>query len=118
MPSIEIPPTGAAFTADGTSKGVATVASTSTFYPSQQCWLSSGGGVASVFVQVVDVISATTMSLRVLTDPGLNSQVGGINYNYGSDISAFTVANSARIDAARQLVRVEQPTFSKLGAIG
>lgn len=101
-------------TADATSAGVVTVASTTPFYPGQRAWLSDNAGL-SVHVQVVKVPSSTTMTVRKIPDSG--SSVQTLTYSAGSDVSAFKSANAARIDAPAQVVQVNQPTFSKLDSI-
>lgn len=113
MPSIEIAPVGALVTADSTAAGVITIVSTTAWYPGQIAWISNNAAAAKR-IQIVEILSATTMTARILPDSGSNV----ITMSYGkSTLATFTLATVSRVDAERQTVPVDQPTFTKLVSI-
>ena len=110
MAGKDIPAAGAALTADGTADGSVTVASTTPFRAKAVGWINDNNSPA-LEVQVVEIVSATVMRLRALpARRAMNQydkagQVGLAGPNYGSsDMSAYTVAQSARVDFPAQFI--------------
>lgn len=120
MASIEIPPVGTAVTANCTDKGVITIASTANWYPGQIAMLSNNAP-SSQRIKILEILTGTTMRAKALplvdNVAAISGQPNTLNYYAGSDLSAFTLATSSRVDAPRQTVRVEQPTFAKLPSV-
>lgn len=91
---IEAEAKSAAFTANGTSGGVVTVASTAGFYPNARAYLS-GTDLSGMEVEIVKILDGFTMAVR---------QVSNVP-NYGfTDVSAYTTAKSATIVQPPQTV--------------
>ena len=84
-----------AFTANGTSLGVVTVASTAGFYIKQQVNLQSNTQT-QILLQIKNVLSPT----QVIVGPNNNSlKASPTNH---TDVSAFLVADNATISAPEQ----------------
>lgn len=120
MAGKDIAAAGAALTADGTADGSITVASTTPFRAKARAFIRDNNS-AAVEVIIAEIVSATVMKLRFApTTPArpdsqtINGAVYGDQgpYNYGlrgpnygfSDMSGFTVAQSARIDMPAQFI--------------
>ena len=99
---------GAALTADGTSDGSITVASTTPFRETARAMLSDNDSPHREVI-IVQIVSATVMKVRFVTpDPVAPDQapryaLNPLNYGF-SDVSAYTVAQSARIDMPNQFI--------------
>lgn len=108
MAGKDIAAAGAALTADGTADGSVTVASTTPFRAKARAFIRDNNTPA-VEVIIVEIVSATVMRLRLASpvpaDLGQEPNLGLRGQNYGaSDMSAFTVAQSARIDMPAQFI--------------
>lgn len=91
----------ALFTANGTSGGIVTVADTGNFFVKQIVSISATG-LDTLTLQVKRVLSAT----QLIVGPTPQDTIAGPNRNsmkVYSDISAYTVALSARIVADEQI---------------
>jgi hypothetical protein len=84
-----------AFTADGTSLGIVTIADTTGFYIKQKVNLQSDS-LQQTLLQVKNVLSST----QLIIGPNNNSLTASPK-NY-TDLSAFTVADNATISAPEQ----------------
>lgn len=91
----------AALTANGTTAGVVTVANSALFPAGSICWLN-GDALDSVKVKVIKILSATTLSVRIIPEPSLNEQIP--LYGQVSDISAYTTAKNSRINVEQQVI--------------
>lgn len=91
--TVVVAASSAALTADGTSVGYVTIASTSTFFVGALVYLSSTTQVSQAF-RIADIPDATRIGLRANN---------GINYGH-VDVSAYLVADSAHIWQDSQLV--------------
>lgn len=103
--NVEIPEVFAAITADSTNKGVITIASTANVFVGAICQLSKADASKADQIQVMKVLTATTLQARICSD-----QNGARNYtgNYGySDLSAYTLATNCIFQQNSQIVRVE-----------
>jgi hypothetical protein len=109
--NVEIPEVFAAITADSTALGVITIASTANVFVGAICQISKADGSKADQIQVVKVLTATTLQARICSD-----QNGARNYtgNYGfSNLSAYTLATSCVFEQNAQIVRVE-PTNTQI----
>lgn len=113
MPNISVPKFGAALTANGGTTGALTVADTTNLYVGQTGWLSDTTGLRQ-HVMIVGITSGTVVQAIAIQDDGSN--VNSLTYAQGSNFSTFTTVNGARLDCPQQVVRVNQPTFSKPSA--
>lgn len=109
MTAIPVPPASAALTANGTSAGVVTVASTTPFYAGAEAFVKDDNSTG-VKVIITRLLSSTTMQCRPLLDADepLEAQKNAMNYAAGGDLSAYTTAQNARIEMPSQVVRVRQ----------
>jgi hypothetical protein len=83
----------ALLTANGTTQGMLTVADTSLF-PAGCFVFLIGNTVPSVKCKVIKVLSATTLTVRIVPSPEeLNSPL----YGWLSDVSTYTTADSAKL---------------------
>lgn len=114
MAGKDLPAFGQALTANGSSAGILTVASTSGFRVGSRCNLSSTT-VAGVEVIVTEVTDATHVKARLATPQKSNTstvlygsdqnwKLNPVSYRLGNDFSAYLTADSARLDAAQQLI--------------
>lgn len=107
MPSIWVPEAYAAFSADGTATGYAKVASNEKFYPGAEVFVSSDT-IAGTRAVITDLVSTTDIGIRFIGE-GSNQPP-----RYGRNpMNGFLLAENARISMPAQVVRVDQPTFSK-----
>jgi len=115
MPSIQIPKFGEALAGNGGADGKLQVAKSDPYYVGCVAYLSdtTGKNQAVLITQIVDT---THIRARKIANDG-SSNVKTLSYAVGSDLSAFTTANTARIDMPAQVARVDQPTFSKPSSI-
>ncbi|MDE1868244.1 MAG: hypothetical protein KGI08_11130 [Thaumarchaeota archaeon] len=99
------PGTGAAFTADGTNKGVVTLASTTGFFAGATAWVSDTNNTTPVHVLITEITDSTHLKVRKIWT--ISANVG----DYSTpDLSSFTAAHSSRIDQEPQTV--EDPNLS------
>lgn len=107
MPSIWVPEAFAALTADGGADGYATVADNSKFCPGAEVFLSSDLVAGSRGI-VTDLVSTNKIGVRLIKEFPLQPP------SYGrSDLSAYKLADNAKISMPGQVVPVNQPSFSK-----
>lgn len=99
MPSTYVSEKYAALTADGTADGLITLASNEDWLPGATLWLASATAT-SIEAIVVEQVGTTQLRLRNKT----NKAQRGI-----SDVSAFTVADSASVAMEGQIVPVMAP---------
>lgn len=92
---IVVPAISTALTANGTTAGVVTIASTTDVYPGVKGWLS-GTALTSREIVVMRVLTATTFVARFVEGPP----------RVASDLSAYTTAATARYDQVSQLAEV------------
>ena len=104
MASIFVPDAYAAFTANGGADGYVTVGDNSTFFPSARVWLWSNT-VSPLEYIVTDLVGSTKIGVR---------KIGSAPTYTRTDISTLLLADSAKIAMDGQIVRVEQPTYSKI----
>lgn len=109
MAGKDIAAAGAAFSGDGTADGSITVASTTPYRVKARAWVVDNNS-PKVEVVITEIVSATVMRVR-LAVPVSHAVLGQGNamvlnpVNYGnSDMSAYTVAQSARIDMPAQFI--------------
>lgn len=103
MAAVEVKAFGMALTGNGAADGTITVASTASVWEGAKGWIVDGNTDAK-WVEVSEVVSSTTMKLRLLQQPaaaGVVPVYSGPNYG-ASDMSAYTTAQSARIDFPQQ----------------
>lgn len=115
---IEAKETTAAFTADGTTLGVVTIADTTPFYKGAEAFLINTAGSAKR-CKIMKITDATHLEVLLIPDDighdasGNFASTAASWIGYGrSDISTYTVASGAKISQPAQLVRVE-PTVQK-----
>lgn len=113
MPNISVPKFGAALAANGGSDGTLQVADTTNLYVGQFGWLSDSTGLHTKVV-ITMIVDGTHVKAMAVADDGSN--VNQLSYATGSNFSTFTTVNTARLDCPQQVVRVNQPTFSKPSA--
>src|SRR5580765_3116098 len=103
-----VPEAYAAFSADGTADGYAVVADNSAFYPGAEVYVNSStvGGQRAV---ITDLVSTTKIGIRFVAEYPAKVPTYG-----RSPMDGYTLAHSATISMPGQVVRVEQPTFSKI----
>lgn len=87
-------------TSDGDATGYATVASNADFYAGAQLFISDGNS-ASQLCQVTDLVGTTKIGLRFINVDG---RLNPPQYGIKSDLSAYTVAQGARLDLFSQVV--------------
>lgn len=108
MAGKDIAAAGAALTANGGSDGSVTVASTTPFRAKARAWLSDANS-PSAEVVIVQIDSATVMRVRFATPAvaalgqGVAQVLNPLNYGF-SDVSAYTTAQTARIDMPAQFI--------------
>ncbi len=97
MSGLVVSAQGAAITVNGTSNGIVTLASTLGYYVGALVWLSSA---TQPSIQcLVESVSGATLGLRAVTKKG-----------YGfSDVSAYLVADAARVDMESQFIMDAAP---------
>jgi hypothetical protein len=98
---------GAVFTGNGAAAGLVTVASTAPFFANAYAWISDQNS-PSIRVQIAEIVSSTTLRVRKIWTG--ESGVGVRGDSSFADVSAYTVAQTARIDMEPQLV--EDPSQS------
>lgn len=103
MPATQVSAKSALCTADATSAGLVTIASTTGWLPGALVWIKDNNTEA-VECKIVEVVSSTVLRLRALTNAA--KMPGAF-----SDLSAFTLAQAARIGMEQQVVTVSQ-TFT------
>lgn len=108
--NIEVPSAHAAFTSNGTTAGIVTVADSSPFYAGCVAWIKSSGQ-PSARVIIVAIPSATTIKVRFIGETDIDRIPLQI-YGGASDISAYTTAQNATISMESQLAHVE-PDYVK-----
>lgn len=113
MPNISVPKFGAALAANGGADGTLQVADTTNLYVGQTGWLSDTTG-RTQHVVITTIVDATHVKAMNIADDGSN--VNSLGYGTGSTFAAFTTVNGSRLDCPQQVVRVNQPTFSKPSA--
>jgi hypothetical protein len=104
MASISVAEVMAAFTANGGADGYVTVADNAKFYPSALVWIWSDNVAAKQYV-ITDLVGTTKIGVRL---------VQNMPIYHRSDVSAYTLAQNSKISQEAQVVRVVQPTFSKV----
>jgi hypothetical protein len=121
--NVEVSQIDLPLTAGGTAQGAVTISSTAGFLPGAFCQLYDTMG-NSLTVQITDIPSSTVLNLRIAAQPGgqpaqtapqqastavgSNTLTQNLPPNYGrSNVSAFLVANGARICQNAQSVRTE-----------
>lgn len=100
--ALKLPDVIAPLTANGTSTGVVTVAASNVFTIGAKCNLFDVNGL-SLRVVITGAPTATTLTVRKDFDL---STVLTVNYG-NTDISAFLLANSAKIEQLRQLLVID-----------
>ena len=117
MPNISVPKFGAALAANGGTDGTLQVADTTNLYVGQTGWLSDTTGLRQ-HVMITLIVDGTHVKAVSIPDEvgGGGSNVNSLSYGVGSNFSTFTTVNTARLDCPQQVVRVNQPTFSKPSA--
>jgi hypothetical protein len=113
MPNISVPKFGAALAANAGTDGTLQVADTTNLYVGQFGWLSDTTGLTKKVV-ITSITDGTHVKAMAVADDGSN--VNQLSYAAGSNLSTFTLANGSRLDCPQQVVRVNQPTFSKPNA--
>lgn len=113
MPNISVPKFGAPLAANGGTDGTLQVADTTNLYVGQYGWLSDTAGHTQKVV-IVSITDATHVKAIAVADDGSN--VNQLSYAAGSSFATFTTLNTSRLDCPQQVVRVNQPTFSKPSA--
>lgn len=109
MAGKDIAAAGAAFTANGGSDGTITVASTTPYRAKARAWVSSSGQPSKEVV-ITEVTDSTHLKVRLVTPPPASAPDQAPAYalnalNYGtSDMSAYTTAQTARIDMPPQFI--------------
>lgn len=122
MPSIDVLPASAVFAANGGTDGTIQVASTTGFFAYAEAFLSDTTGRSQRCI-ITRIVDSTHIQVRpiasTLVFQGSSEYVAlpGTNYTVGGDVSAFTTANTARIDMLGQVVRVDQPTYTKRNVV-
>lgn len=107
MPSIWVPEAYAAFAGNGGADGYVTVADNSKFYPGAEVFIVSDT-VTGSRGKITDLVSTNKIGVRLLKEFPLQPP------SYGrSDLSAYLLADNAKIDMPAQVVPVNQPSFSK-----
>jgi hypothetical protein len=112
MPNIQVPKMGEAVAVNTTAAGVITVASTVPYFVGAYAYLSDNAA-HNQCVLITQILTATTMRARAIPDVNSGSNVNNLSFGVGSDLSAYTTAAASRIDMPAQVVRVDQPTWSK-----
>lgn len=93
MPAFTAPAKSALLTANATTAGYATVASTVGFFLNQRVWISSDTE-DSIECTIVDFLAGGLIGLRSVTSKG-----------YGhTDLSVFDTVDNARLDAPQQVI--------------
>lgn len=100
MPATQVPAKFALLTADATSAGLVTIADTTGWLPGSIVWLKDNNSTA-VECKVVEIVSGTQLRLRLLSQ---NAKMPGAF----TDLSAFTLAQTASIAMEPQVVTVLQ----------
>jgi hypothetical protein len=124
MAGRDVAAASAAFTANGGTDGSITMASTTAFRKNAKCWLTSSGQ-PSLKVIITEVTDATHLKVRSIPDqltlmtaaqigsaPGGSGgpvatvrHLGDFAPKYGTtDISAYTLAQTAKIDQESQFI--------------
>src|SRR5512144_2418814 len=103
MPSIQVPKFGEALAGNGTTSGSLQVASSTPYYVGCVAYLSDSTG-RNQAVLITKIIDATHIQARAIANDG-SSNVNTLSYSPGSDLSAFTTVNTARIDMPAQVAR-------------
>jgi hypothetical protein len=109
MAGKDIAASGAVFTANGGTDGTITVASTTPFRAKARAWVSDANS-PSVEVIITEITDSTHLKVRLVTPPPAASPDQAPAYalnalNYGtSDMSAYTTAQTARIDMPSQFI--------------
>lgn len=110
-----IPEAFAALTGNGTAAGIITIADNTPFYAGALAWIW-GTTAANRRVQIVRLIGTTQMVLRFHGNSTDGEDIA-VAPTYGADnMTAYTTADAAKINMEAQVVRVHQPTFSKIPA--
>lgn len=104
MASIQVPGNGEPLAANGSTAGVLTVVASNKYYVGATAWLSDNTGTRHQRVIITAILTSTTIQVRNLVSSG--SDVSNLNYQAGSDESAYTTANIARIDMPAQVVDI------------
>jgi hypothetical protein len=106
MAGRDVPAASAALTVDGSADGYVTVADNTVFFKGAQAFLSDGNTAATEAV-ITEIGAAGKVGLRIVTRqaPDDNSPGGLRGPNYGrSDLTAFTVAQSAKLTMPSQFI--------------
>lgn len=108
MAGKDIAQAGAVLTANGGTDGTLTVASTTPYRAKAHAWVSSTT-TAGVEVVIVSIIDSTHMQVRLKTPPNTAPDqspgyaLNALNYG-GSNMSAYTTADTARVDMPSQFI--------------
>ncbi len=108
MSGTDVAQIGALLTGNGTSAGVVTLASTVGWKVGQRAFISDDNSTHREVI-VIEVTDATHLVVR-FTAPVPNNPAQGLNLAYNSqnygvaDVSGFTTAQNARIDAPKQFI--------------
>lgn len=103
MASVFVRDALASFTSDGTTDGYVTVASNADFYPSARVWIWDDNTAGREYI-ITDLVGSTKIGVRL---------VSLVPSYTRSNVSAYTTGQNAKISMDAQVVRVDQPTFSK-----
>lgn len=105
MPATQIPARSASLTADADATGLVTIASTDGWIAGALVWLVDDV-TAAVECKIVEIVSGSTMRLRKLSQ---NAKMPGAF----SDLSAYALADNAKIAMEQQVVTVVAPFTSR-----
>ena len=117
MSGRDVPAISASLTINGGADGTATLASVVGFYAGQKGYISGATAAAKPFQILAVDTNAKTLKLKLLSEPtqAFRQVVGGVELqpsapglstpNYGgSDLSGFTLADSAKVVCDTQFV--------------
>jgi len=108
MASIWAPEAFAVFSADGTADGYAVVTDNSPFYPSAEVFISNDN-VQGQRAIITELSGTTKIGIRFVKEFPLTTPSYGRN-----SMAAYTAVLNSKIHMPGQVVRVDQPTFSKV----
>lgn len=120
--NVPVPEATAVLTANGSTAGVITVASTAGFYAGAEAWIVDDNS-APKRLRITKILGATTMQARAMLSQGgpdpidqRNDQRNEVDYTLGSDLSAYTTGQNASVDMPAQVVRGLQ-AFDKVNLL-
>lgn len=108
MPSIETPAFAQDLTVNGDSTGYLTVVDNAGFFAGAEAYLVSD--TAETRAIITEIVGSVQVGIRFLANSDDKEHP---RYGMRSDASAYTTADHARLSMPKQVVRVDQPTWTK-----